>query len=679
MAVATNSKAAPYPTDKRKNVSEASGTNHSTFSLQNNSYADSPSRQLRRSSRVASLSPSSFTPLINDQTSSSGSSSASSSASSYMPASPSRKYSMMRGYNGVSIDEITINEIEPENRAVKKSLNSSQNSYSASSYAPQQLQSSLYPSLSLNSERKHLTLEFQPTNLSTPSITLLPTGGGQSSSGITPSVNKISIQETPGQSNRILERLVSRGDFEEIAKATPLGNKSTISSVATGEEREIPYKERPLNPNYINNRSYSANPAGSNNSNLPSKVQVIQSNMVKAANTTKTPQKPTGQVENSDETVKVVRTLRNRSILASPLPASRSSINTVKAPQPLNFYKIDLPVYFKKHQKNLLAYSLAALFILATAYHIYDGLGSVDQIDKDVPTATSISKEDLSNVTLPPQPTAHIDKEEVVKLISQVSENRLENIQEALSATFAQKLNLVEARLDKRFEAFHASREAEIIPAGEVKKALEGVASTVKKLEKKFKDLEAKMDAVQKDIRKAENSGNKREEIVRPFVSPSSISTVSVPLKLVKHLCSRPLSCGFMKSTNFPPENALSDTPEPFKFPGNRGKFAVLLPPHFPHFPTEISLELPSSRLAPADRTCLPKDFEIWGLPDALNERENPVLLFRGTFDAFSESQKFKLKHVASVKVLQLRIRNNHGNHKFTCLYRFQALTSVTL
>lgn len=688
MAVAVNSKAAPYQTDKRKNQNQNdySGMNpviSSTILQQNNLYADSPSRQLRRSTRVASLSPSSFTPLISDATTTSsfavsGTSSASSSASSYMPASPSRKYSMMRGgYNGVAIDEITINEIEPENRYGKKS--NSYAAYSASSYAPQQLKSALYPSLSLNSERKHPTLDFQPTNLSTPSTTLLPSSTQQSSSGITPSVDKINIQETPGQSNRILDKLVSRGDFEEIAKATPLGNKSTNPAVAKQQQKQEGEPER-THKEYIcyNNNSHSVNPVG-NNFNLKSKVQTLQS----SNNMAKTPQKQTLSENSSDETVKVVRTLRNRSIIASPLPARRSSLSNLKAPQTPDFsnsLKHDLPVYFKKHQKNLLAYSLAALFILATAYHIYDGLSGVSRYNEDVaPVKLNVVPTNVEKV-IPYTVPSQINKEDVVQLISQVSEDRLENIHEALSKTLEQKLTSVEERLQERLENIEKSRETEntqpqqkLLEAELQKKALESVASTVKKLEKKFNDLEARIEVVQKEISKAENRNT-----VKPagaVVAPS-VSIVPLLLKVVKHLSSKPLNGGFFKSSNFSPENALLDTPEPFKFTGNRGKFAVALPPNLARFPNEISLELPSSQV---DRTCLPKDFEIWGLPNAFNERDSPVLLFRGTFDASKEIQNFKLKRSDAVKVLQLRIRNNHGNDKFTCLYRFKVLTSIAL
>ena len=99
-----------------------------------------------------------------------------------------------------SIDEITINEIEPENRASKKYSSAKSGAYSASSYAPQ---SSLYPSLSLNSERKHPTLDFQPTNLSTPSTTLTninnSNSNSQNSSGITPQSIKLIFKRHRGR------------------------------------------------------------------------------------------------------------------------------------------------------------------------------------------------------------------------------------------------------------------------------------------------------------------------------------------------------------------------------------------------------------------------------------------------------------------------------------------------
>ena len=184
-----------------------------------NSYADSPSRQVRRSTRVASLSPSSFTPLI-PQMSLDNSEiipSSASSTSSYMPSSPSRKYSLKRnGYQGAVMDEIKISDIEPENKNKNSNFIEESGLTDSKNYSQNYTSSSGSSYTLSNPERIHPTLTFQPTNLSTPS-TLLSNPIMSSSSGITPSVKHINLQETPTQ--RILEKLVTKGDMEEIAKA----------------------------------------------------------------------------------------------------------------------------------------------------------------------------------------------------------------------------------------------------------------------------------------------------------------------------------------------------------------------------------------------------------------------------------------------------------------------------
>ena len=108
MAVALNPTKTLYSIKKSKdeemikinnnnaNANNSKTNNYNSDNNGNNFYADSPSRQLRRSARVASLSPSSFAPLISASSNSSGTNSAISSSSSYAPASPSRKYSLIK-------------------------------------------------------------------------------------------------------------------------------------------------------------------------------------------------------------------------------------------------------------------------------------------------------------------------------------------------------------------------------------------------------------------------------------------------------------------------------------------------------------------------------------------------------------------------------------------------------
>lgn len=664
-----------------------------------NSYADSPSRQVRRSARVASLSPSSFTPLISDPPAPSGISSASSS-SSFMPASPSRKYSLMRsGYQGVSIDEITINEIEPANPAAKDpKFNGNNNN-----------------NLRSNPDRKHPTLDFHPTNLNTPSTTLTTTN----TSGITPSVKQFNLQETPSQ--RVLDKLVSKVDLEEIAKATPLGNKGTSfnSSAAAVVAKQQPVDPKALSriqvlnsngnsssnsvsENNKSNNSSSSSSYSSGNSNTQSQSHTQSQSYSLTHTQMRTPQKQTTATPNSndqsnDETVKIVRTLRNRSIVASPIPPRRHSLSHKPEQNPNNNNnnrqptRIDVSVLFKRHQKNLLAYSLVTLFLLATVYHIYDSVSSGSEL-KSIETTEQTETPLISQLQIP---SKQEEREEIVKLISQVSqeqliptfeqliEDRLQGHlalqQPAVNTELLEKISASIDKLENRFKDFEGRIEGKV-------SRLEREAVRVKEeTEQKFKEQEIrvqKMEYERAQAEKAEKLERAKAEKLKTQTpethtqhTPAHTQHTQTPisstsLKVVKHLSTTPLKTGYLfQSSQFPPENAITlNSPAPFKFRGNRGKLAVLLPSS--SSPTHVVIQHP---LLP-DRSCAPRDIEIWGLNNPSNERDSPILLAKGQFDLSNRSgeQIFPLRPGNSFKILQLRIRNNHGNSQFTCLYKIK-------
>lgn len=642
-----------------------------------NDYADSPSRQVRRSTRVASLSPSSFTPLISDSTMtmSSGTSSASS-ASSFMPASPSRKYSMMRaGYNGVSIDEIVISDDIVNDNVNKRPP--------------------AYPTLRSNPERKHPTLDFQPTNLDTPSTQI---HGVTKNTGITPSVKQINLAGTNSNSTRInsnnqnnsntpahgiLDKLISRGEMEEIAKATPLANYYNKAKAMMPTFGEVKVAEK-VSKNIIEPNTNTTSSANSINCKATGTYEMrtrSNNNNTGTGNSANvTPKKQTDNTPISEaDTVKVVRTLRNRSIISSPLPATRSSTN-LHTPSRKDQPKIDVTVFFRKHQKNLLAYSLLAVFLAATLYHIYDGLfaGIVDIKDtvedtkdaiKDTLRDDSIGTRDNSAGTIP-----SIQKDEVVRLIEEKFTETRQN-----ESKLEEKISFIFDKMTLELDEKLSQKLVQNIPVAQdtanaelQRKALDGITSSVKRLEKKLQVLEAKFDANLKEERAKEAKESAREiaKTTKENARQSDITKKTpLPLTVVKHLTTSPLQETLFKSSPFPPENAvsISSSHSPFKFRGDRGKLAVIV-----KSATEVVLEHP---LLP-DRSCAPRDFEVWGLPNPLNERDSPQLLLKNTFSLSKESQHFTLLQSSSktFKVLQLRIRNNHGNDKFTCLYKFKVL-----
>jgi hypothetical protein len=652
--------------------------------MNSNFYADSPSR--RRSSRVASLSPSSFTPLIQEAPSgtlsnaSTTSSSSSTTSSSFLPSSPSRKYSVMRGLPK-TMDEINLNEIEASSSSSAFTKNSFQpnnnnnNNNNTSNTSNNSISNQKYSqSLRSNPDRKHPTLNFQPTNLSTPSTSVT------SRSGITPSIKQINLQETPSQA--ILEKLVSQKEMDEIAKSTPLRNfyKNTIGKILGNSGQD-----HPVTNNNKNNPTDST--AGNNNHKPAYNIKQTSNNgysiTQSTANTSSTKLMPTYSTNNnnnsnnnsnttpkkqinvntpisdSDETVKVVHNLRNRSIIASPLPAPRHHRRSSLAAQNRfemreSFEPVEIvSVFVRRHQKNLLAYALATLFLLAASYHIYDGITresfTINKPEKIEPLelVETVNKKDQTSSLV--ELTQLIDTR--LTEFRQTEISQLEKIERSLQAEIRQ------------IKAVDSSKTALF-------------KDSLKSLEGHFKVLENKMEKFSSDLLQLKISHNKQQQksehktehinekkIVKEQEEKSLVD-LTFNAKVIKHLTTSPTSF------NSVPENVLSshNSRNSFIFKGNRGKITL-------QFPSSISATRVSIEKSLNDPFgCAPKDFEIWSLRNAQNERDRPVLIGKGTFDALrNEPQEFPV-HSHKTFILQMRIRNNHGNDRFTCLYRFKVL-----
>ena len=755
MAVALNPTRTLYSSNsttvENKKDTQSSLLNNNNNNNLYSSYADSPSRT-RRSARVASLSPSKFTPLISNSTLESslisipsGMSSTSSSSNSFMPASPSRKYSL-RGHRGeVSIDEITMNDID-----MSETTSSTKNSLYPSLHDHLHNKSENYNNsnsrLRTNPERKHPTLDFQPTNLNTPSttssnISIMSTSTSNPpvnsySSGITPSVKQINIQDTP--SHKLLDSLVSKGDFEEIAKSTPLGGfynrKSTVGNSEKEKDKEtntrnpsiqvettksriqLIHSSKANNTNNTNNNTNNNNNNINNNNNNMTRSLITNNN----ANNT-TPQKQIHQnhqpMENSDETIKVVRTLRNRSIIASPIPTASKRENisnfSKNTPNPnannqqntifINFTEIS--TFFKKHQKNLLAYSLITLFVLATAYHIYEGL-TTDytglENDKILNANVNVIESAITKNNLPINEVVVLSRpflkekskleeeftpkiielEEVKRIIEdkilehqqkqklQVNDNEREEIDVKLQN---QRIEKLEKKLQDQEQQsisqnldVNAERTVQAAVSELQSRALESVEVAVKGFEKRFQSLEEKILEGVKKMENLQNSYQHKE-------NKSMTIDFTIGAKVIKSLTSRPIVSKI--KANSAPENSLSASiHEAFVFPGNRGKLAIKLSHPLPKSsPVHVSLEHP---MLP-DRSCAPRDFEIWALNSVtLTERDNPVLLAKGTYNLAGPTlQTYQLnmeKAGLEVSVLQIRVRNNYGNDRFTCIHRLK-------
>ena len=400
--------------------------------------------------------------------------------------------------------------------------------------------------------------------------------------------------------------------------------------------------------------------------------------------------------------------MRNRSIVASPIPPRRYSVSHSHKPDssPLSSSAaIGISVIFKRHQKNLLAYSLVTLFFLATLYHIYDGLNRpyIENVDVDVGVGVgvdSISNNNNGNVvneTFDDISKFSIEKDEIIKIVSQISK---EEILPSLQSTLQDIETRLQAKLEESLQTALNEKSRDTTKESEV---LERISLNV---EQKFREIEVKIDDKMKKIEKREiekreiekEKERERENSERERLSSKITlekiaventrtdldrigekeehNTPPVLLKIVKHLSTSPLSSSSLfRKSDFSPENAIINDSSCFRFRGTRGKISFALPPNISKFPSHVIIKQPLL----ADRSCTPRDIEIWGLPNPLNERDSPLLLAKGSFDLSlpETEQSFKLKLKVSpekIKVLQLRIRNNHGNDQFTCLHLFKVV-----
>jgi SUN domain-containing protein 1/2 len=93
---------------------------------------------------------------------------------------------------------------------------------------------------------------------------------------------------------------------------------------------------------------------------------------------------------------------------------------------------------------------------------------------------------------------------------------------------------------------------------------------------------------------------------------------------------------------------------------------------------TAVSIEHASRPLLPTGTiTSAPKDFSVWGL-DSLNDKGHYLGNF--TYDINgSPLQYFPIQKPSanSFHLIELKINTNHGNPKYTCLYRFRVLGSM--
>jgi hypothetical protein len=306
-------------------------------------------------------------------------------------------------------------------------------------------------------------------------------------------------------------------------------------------------------------------------------------------------------------------------------------------------------------------------------------------------------------------PNTVILEDEIVKIISKVSQEqiipnfelKLQQIEERFQQDkpvdneLLEKISMSVERLEKKFRDFEVKIEGKVKKiesetreqtvkvtklANEQQRELADLKNEIQEREHRDKELKEKeireKESKTKDLKEQESKDKQTHTQVQSQAQVHNKSSTernieTLPLRVVKHLSTSPLSNGLLfKSSQYPPDNALLDNEVPFKFNGNRGKFAVLLPPNQSKLPSKIVIQQP---MLP-DRSCAPRDIEIWGLTNPLNERDSPVLLGKGRFDLATSEQSFNINGKGVFKVLQLRIRNNHGNDQFTCLYRFKVI-----
>lgn len=116
---------------------------------------------------------------------------------------------------------------------------------------------------------------------------------------------------------------------------------------------------------------------------------------------------------------------------------------------------------------------------------------------------------------------------------------------------------------------------------------------------------------------------------------------------------------------------------ECWAFKGHEGYLVIKL--SMPMKPTRFSMEHIPKSLSPNGKIdSAPKDFVVLGLQE--EKDANPEVLGRYTYDHNGEPlQFFNVDQIRSYtfKYVELHILNNHGQEKYTCLYRFRVHGSL--
>ncbi|XP_051840436.1 SUN domain-containing protein 3 [Antechinus flavipes] len=131
---------------------------------------------------------------------------------------------------------------------------------------------------------------------------------------------------------------------------------------------------------------------------------------------------------------------------------------------------------------------------------------------------------------------------------------------------------------------------------------------------------------------------------------------------------------GFL-SYEMPPDVILQPDVHPGKcwaFPGSKGHTTIKLVRKI--IPTAVTMEHISEKISPSGNThSAPKDFSVYGLKDECKGEE----IFLGQFMYNKKGttvQTFQLQNgvFESFPYVKLKILNNWGHPKYTCLYRFR-------
>ncbi|XP_043857063.1 SUN domain-containing protein 3 [Dromiciops gliroides] len=131
---------------------------------------------------------------------------------------------------------------------------------------------------------------------------------------------------------------------------------------------------------------------------------------------------------------------------------------------------------------------------------------------------------------------------------------------------------------------------------------------------------------------------------------------------------------GFL-SYEMPPDVILQPDVHPGKcwaFPGSKGHTVIRLARKIK--PTAVTMEHISEKISPSGNThSAPKDFSVYGLKDDCEGEE--IFLGHFTYNQKGTTvQTFKLQDGVSESLpcVKLKILNNWGHPKYTCLYRFR-------